>query len=98
MSRIATIPLAIDIDYRVLAEHICDVLEERNLSVTGRPPNTVIDAYQARILLGRAPGRPLSYPSLRKLIQQGHLTTVPGEDRRMMYFMRADVERLMVKK
>ena len=96
MTRIATIPVQVDLDYRVLAEHICDVMAERQLFMAGKAPDTLLDANQVRALLGRAPGRPISYATLRKHVAQGHLTPQPGDDRRVLYFRRDEVERMIL--
>lgn len=94
--RDATISLSLDIDHDLLSRLIVEQMKAQNLVVVGPPPNILLEAQQVLVLLGRAPGRPMSYPTLQKMVAQGMLTPVPGEDKRKLYFQRAEVERLII--
>lgn len=95
-SAVAT-TLTVDINHRLLAEHLIDVLAERGLVIAPPTPDSLIESDQVRRLLGRAPGRPLSYPSLKGLIEKGELHPAAGPDGRKLYFSRKEVENLLGK-
>lgn len=93
-----TVPLQLDLDYPHLAALIVDELAARRLVIASPEPDTVIEAEEVRGLLGRGPGRPMSYPTLHKLVSAGKLHAIDGPDRRRLYFSRAEVEFLLAKK
>jgi len=94
--RESTISLTVDIDHHLLSQLIVEQMKAQNLVVVGPPPNILLEAQQVLALLGRGPGRPMSYHTLQKMVAQGMLTPVPGEDKRKLYFQRAEVERLII--
>lgn len=88
--------MIIDVNHRLLAEQIVEVMAERGFAVLAPVPDTLLDADQVRALLGKN-GRMLSYPTLKKMEQAGRLTPLPGDDGRRVYFSKNQVDKLLGK-
>lgn len=89
-------PLTVEINYRLLAEHLVRVMFDQGLLIPAPVPDVIIDADHVRALLGKR-GRMLSYATLKKMIDNKRLTPLPGEDGRRIYFSQKQVNQLLGK-